>query len=185
MLTDLQTRKLTRMFELADTNRDGCLEQGDFEAVAHGFAQARRLASGSAELIALQARYAAMWGALQEADTDQDGRVTLDEFLGWYDKLMSRREVFDQMIRLEAEQGLMQNGLMQLDQDGDGRITLAEHRAGMAALGLNEREAEAAFRRLDSDGDGYITREEMLQAVTDFYYSDDPDAAGNWLLGSF
>jgi len=173
------------MFHLTDTNKDGCLELGDFEGLAKGFVKARNLAPDAPQAKGLQSRYRATWDLLQEADADQDGEVTLQEFLDWYDKLMSRRDVFDQMIRLEAQHGLIQHGLLELDQDGDGRITLSEHKSGMAALGLSQHEVEESFQRLDVDGDGYLSYEEMLKAVTDFYYSDDPNAPGNWLMGPY
>ena len=38
MLTALQTQKLTRLFSLYDTNRDGVIERADYELVAHSTA---------------------------------------------------------------------------------------------------------------------------------------------------
>ena len=48
-----------------------------------------------------------------------------------------------------------------------------------------DQDARNAFRYLDRDGDGYLDVAEIVKAVEEFYLSDDPDAPGNWLLGSY
>ncbi len=42
---------------------------------------------------------------------------------------------------------------------------------------------ETTFPRLDSDGDGYVSRDETMANLREFFYSDDPDAAGNLFFG--
>ena len=44
---------------------------------------------------------------------------------------------------------------------------------------------EIAFQKLDDEDKGYLTRQEFLEAVTEFHLSDDPDARGNWLFGPY
>ncbi len=181
MLTDLQRRKFTRAFQLTDANQDGILERTDFETVGKGLAQAQGLAAGSAQEAEFLARYmGTLDELLQHADTDRDGRITLDEYLGWYDHQVQARETLDRRIETIAAETIRRS-----DQDGDGQLTVDDYKRTTRRWQLSEREVEAIFQRMDSNGDGYISHEEMLQAVREFYYSDDPDAPGNWLIGPY
>jgi hypothetical protein len=46
-------------------------------------------------------------------------------------------------------------------------------------LGFWEHLRQAA----DADGDGKVTRDELLKNVEEFFYGEDPNAPGNWLVG--
>ncbi|MCY0939323.1 EF-hand domain-containing protein [Streptomyces sp. H34-S4] len=50
-------------------------------------------------------------------------------------------------------------------------------------MNLPEADAREVFRRLDQDGDGLITRDDLLEAIREYYFNDDPESAGSWLLG--
>jgi Ca2+-binding EF-hand superfamily protein len=50
---------------------------------------------------------------------------------------------------------------------------------------VTEAEAADAFRRLDLDRDGYLSREEIFQNMKEYYFTDDPNAPGNWFFGPF
>jgi hypothetical protein len=69
------------------------------------------------------------------------------------------------------------------DQDGDGRLSQQEYVANLRSFNVNEAAANEAFRRLDQDGDGYLTQAELSRCVEEFFYSEDPEAPGNWLVG--
>ncbi|MCT7971507.1 EF-hand domain-containing protein [Laspinema olomoucense] len=72
-----------------------------------------------------------------------------------------------------------------LDASNDGQISLTEYKQFFVALGLTPKDAETAFAHLDRDADGYISRDEYLQASQEFHISDDLNASGNWLYGSY
>jgi uncharacterized protein (DUF2141 family) len=69
------------------------------------------------------------------------------------------------------------------DRDGDGKISRAEFAANLQAYGVAAPAAAEAFSHLDRDGDGFIDTDELLQNVEEFFYGDDPNAPGNWLVG--
>jgi hypothetical protein len=48
---------------------------------------------------------------------------------------------------------------------------------------IDEEHAEVGFEKLDVDGSGYLSKGEVKDAVSQFYFSSDPDARGNWLMG--
>lgn len=72
-----------------------------------------------------------------------------------------------------------------LDADNDGTISQSEYIQFCLAIGLGEATAISAFLKLDEGSKGYLSREEYLQRSQDFHVSNDPDALGNWLYGSY
>ena len=60
-----------------------------------------------------------------------------------------------------------------------------EYVANLRGFNADEAAATEAFRRLDRNADGYLTHEEISQGVEEFYYSEDPESPGNWLIGPF
>jgi Ca2+-binding EF-hand superfamily protein len=71
-----------------------------------------------------------------------------------------------------------------VDGDGDGRIDVDEEiRWTGALMRLSEPEARRAFAGVDEDGDGYIANDELLEAIRGYYFDEDPDGPGGWLLG--
>lgn len=70
------------------------------------------------------------------------------------------------------------------DADRDGRLTADDHvRWTGSLMGLPEADAREVFRRLDQDDDGSITTDDLLEAIREYYFNDDPNSAGSWLLG--
>src|SRR5947207_11453294 len=168
MLTEFQQRKLTRMFDLYDANKDGYISAADYERVGEGFATSTGCAPGSADYEKLRATYLGFWEQLrQSADADQDGKVTREEFLASYDALLAMRETIA---------GVSQAILQLTDRDGDGKITPSEFSANLQAYGVDAPAAAEAFRHLDRDGDGFIDNAELVQNVEEFFFGDDPNA---------
>lgn len=175
MLTQFQERKLAKMFDLYDVNRDGYIEAADYARVGEGFARGTGCAPGSAEYDNLRATYLGFWEQLrQSADTDNDGKVTRAEFIASYETLLAMRETIAGVAR----------GILQMtDRDGDGKITLAEFSANMQAYGVDALAAAEAFDHLDRNRDGFIDNEELLRNVEEFFFEEDESAPGNWLVG--
>jgi len=175
MLTQFQQRKLAKMFDLYDVNRDGYIEAADYARVGEGFATGTGCAPGSADFEKLRATYLGFWEQLrQAADADHDGKVTREEFMASYETLLAMRETIA---------GVSQAILQMTDRDGDGKISHAEFAANLQAYGVDAPAAAEAFRHLDRDGDGFIDTDELLQNVDEFFYGEDENAPGNWLVG--
>jgi len=182
MLTDLQKRKLTAQFRLNDLSENGYMERTDFERYAARICQSLGLAPGSAEYDMVQAQTVQSWDneQLKAFDADGDGRISLEEHIASYDVSLNNPEMFQQLT-VQYTQNVF--GLW--DQDHDGKLSVDEYAKLLWCYGGQDQDARNAFRHLDRDADGYLDVDEIVKAVEEFYLSDDPDAPGNWLLGSY
>jgi Ca2+-binding EF-hand superfamily protein len=181
MLTDLQKRKLNALFNLYDVDKNGFVEQADFEQIVHNLATTLGFQPGSPAYTRLHAGHMAIWNNVQQlSGAPGHQRVTLEEFLAGHDRLLSAKD------RYLATIGHFGDSVIELsDQDGDGRLSQQEYVANLRSFNVDEAAANEAFRRLDRDGDGYLTHDEISRRVEEFFYSDDPQAPGNWLMGPF
>lgn len=181
MLSDLQTKKLARYFQVYDVDDNGRIGAADFERVVENVRVLRGEDDRSSAYNALREAYMGRWQALRSsADVDGDGGVDLAEWLAYWQLALGDD------ARYEAEVVAITDRLFTVfDLDEDDRIGLGEFTDFYGVFGLGGRLAATVFDTLDSDGDGVITREELLEISRQFYRSDDVTAAGNVLFGPF
>jgi Ca2+-binding EF-hand superfamily protein len=181
MLTALQTRKLTRAFHLFDLDQSGVMDRQDCELVVQATTQVMGYAPGSPEYTAYHAEYMAGWDALLVlADSDGDQRLTATEFCTAFGKLMAQPEQFNAVVL-----GFVKTAITLWDSNQDGKVSEQEYKNYLLTIQVTEAEAADAFRRLDLDRDGYLSREEIFQNMKEYYFTDDPNAPGNWFFGPF
>jgi Ca2+-binding EF-hand superfamily protein len=178
MLSDIQTRKFSRLFSVLDHDKSGALEAADLERLGRSLAEGRGFRPGDERYAAVAARYSAFWQTL--APFARDGKVSRDAFLAFHDGILAAAGAYDGTIK-----ALATFIFEALDADGDGRITLAEHKAFYKAYGIPEALADEIFPKLDVDHDGHLTRGEVSDLVTQFFFSSAAESPGNLLFGGF
>jgi len=180
MLTELQTRKWTRLFQVYDADGNGTVQQNDFEIIFKNLAQVRNLEANSPDYNQLHAKFMEDWEHLRkDADKDNDGKVQLEEWLEHGDRRIHDQSMYQTVID-EANQVFEV-----LDQDGNGFITLEEYKTLLSSWRVTEEVAAEIFPKLDSNGDGHISKEEFVELVRQFHTSDDPEASGNLFFGPY
>lgn len=183
MLSDHQRRMRTKVFDLLDFDKDGFLEQSDFELIARNIADIRGWQGGSSEYGDIMAKYAAIWTVLYAPrDQNGDGKVSLDEYLA-----VAATDVGEVEEIQEHRGGIVAETARSLfdilDLDSNGVIGLEEYRTILKVFGIDEDVADEVFPRLDLNGDGHISRTEFAQLVQEYFAGDDRQAPGNWLFG--
>ncbi|GAA4426623.1 EF-hand domain-containing protein [Actinokineospora soli] len=180
-ITDFLDRKLARRFTTYDDDRDGYVEREDFRTAAVRCAEEFGHGPDSPAHQRLLDLALGLWTHLAAAaDVDGDARISEAEYKkAFHAGLLVTEESFEQGYRpfLDALMAVA-------DTDGDGKLSEDEHvRWTGALMHLPEADARAIHRRLDTDGDGLIGTEDLLTAIHDFYFDDDPAGPGSWLLG--
>lgn len=180
-ISDFLERKLTRRFQTFDFDGNGRIERSDFETSAARMADEFGHDADSPARQRLMELSLGLWEHLVSvADADRDGTIDLDEYKkAFVNGLLETEDSFDQGYRpfLDAIMAVA-------DTDGDGMLDVDEYVRGISALmRLPEADACETHRRLDTDEDGLVTTQDLLQAIHDYYFDDDPSGVGSWFLG--
>lgn len=179
MFTDFQKRKLTRYFEFYDADKNGYIEQADYEVFARRVARVRGWAEGTPGYEIVLGRFVSEWEVLRSfADMSRDGRVSLHEWFDYHYYIYT----IDQKFRAD-EHDIINTIFETLDHNGDGKITENEFKIFYHIYGLDSALASEIFQRIDENSDGILTRNEIARLYRQFAHSDDPNALGNWLFG--
>lgn len=183
MLTDLQIRKITRAFQLADMDHDGVLEKSDYEQYAAHMAHAFDVASDSSAYQMLHQKIMSDWEMARQMLSKDDDKITLQEFLAFHDSIL-HSPMFDAFVAGYVDSTLAMWRVVDPQGPADAANAFRFARF-LKTFGVSEADANEAFRRLDKNGNGVMERDEMIAAQQEFFASDDPNAAGNWLLGAY
>lgn len=177
MASELQRRKVVRVFRAMDANGDGLLEEADFVALTERWAEIRDAGPGSPEHLRLIQIMMGWWQTLLAASTDERlDRVTVEDVLAVVDRLGQLRQSVAATATTMFEA---------IDEDSDGMISGTEYRRLIEGWNGRDTETEEIFPILDLDGDGYISRDEFTELWTEFWAGDNPDAPGTWVFGHF
>lgn len=181
MFTDLQRRKLSKMFRYLDQNQDDVLERGDYDRMCSNLLRVLEPAPGSKEAVEIADSYAVEWNELQaEAEAAGGHQVTLQSWLVYRATQLRGPRAFETMILPYVE-----TVLALLDKDGDGRVSVPEVRRYLSLYGMPHAELDEILSRINPTGRDSFTWEEIGQLAQEYYFSDDEHAPGSWLLGRF
>ncbi|MGD1952957.1 MAG: EF-hand domain-containing protein [Leptolyngbyaceae cyanobacterium] len=181
MLTDIQIRKLTKLFRLYDTNNDGVLVHQDFIELATRLASLRQGLRASHHHEQILAHLQQDWVCLCEAaDQNCDARITLGEWLAYYEQILN--DIKQYASRVIALVRLLFDTF---DQDGDGKITEQEWISLLLLFNVLPIYASSIFLNLDINQDGVLNQDEILTLIHDFFYINEPSAPANFMFGPY
>lgn len=181
MLTDLQKRKLTKLFSLYDSDYTGVLVKKDFELMFQKLSTLRNWSKRSPRYMVLEDKLMRKWQKLrQKADTHHNKEVSIDEWLVYYDEILADSQAYAEEIS-----GLMDLVFDVFDSDEDGKISQQEWGHLLATFNESPVYAPLVFPALDADQDGWLTKDEVLQLFQDFCSGDDPQSPANSMFGPY
>lgn len=176
MLSEFRRRKLSAGFRELDVNGDGLLGSDDIDLLIENHGTAYGFSENSPEYEELAERTKAVWHQLRQFDSDDDGLVTLDEYVAGFEAFLSHHDAF--MASMTA---LVDAFYSVADRNRDGQITEDELIIHFRAWNHSGEQAREAFRKLDRNGNGAISKEEWMANLEEYYFSEDPEAPGTWL----
>ncbi|MVO89433.1 calcium-binding protein [Streptomyces sp. p1417] len=178
MTEDVKAQKFSTLFRWFDQNGDGRLTHDDLRQMTELFEGLAR-EDDKENAAAMRNAFETWWRLLlTHGDSDGDGQISRQEFIA-----VMKADVTDPGHFEEAVLAIVDALMRALDTNEDGVLSQSEYVRMYDALGVPPVHSAAAFRRLDRDGDGSLSHAEFRTAISEFYLSDDPEAAGNWLLG--
>lgn len=181
MLTDIQKRKLTKLFRLYDANNDGVLVQQDFIALAIRLVNLRQGLQSSPHHDQILAHLQQDWVCLCEAaDQNRDAQITLSEWLAYYEQILDDMKQY--ASRVIALVTLLFDAF---DQDNDGQISEQEWISLLSIFNVLPIYASSIFLNLDINQDGVLNQDEVLTLIHDFFYINEPSAPANFMFGPY
>ncbi|KAL2643794.1 hypothetical protein R1flu_011381 [Riccia fluitans] len=150
-LLELENESLMEAFRIIDSNRDGKISEEELGAMWKRLG--KKMSQKELRLM------------IQEADTNEDGVLDLQEFVAFFSKMVVHPEIEDPIqhssnIRLAFDLSAFAR---------DGMISAAELQTLMKKVSrkkISAADCAAMIRFLDSDGDGLITFQEFQKLMT-------------------
>jgi Ca2+-binding EF-hand superfamily protein len=182
MSSILQKKKFTKLFNALDINGNGVVTHDDFIAQFERFATRQKLQPGTPQYDALREEQRKQWITLQvSTDTDNNGEVTVDEYIKYAERVVSNPEAFEYFFI-----GSAAAYFDSLDNNSDGTLTSEEFKGFVALSNAGEEHEtnhEETFKLIDANGDGKISKDEFLKLFRESILSENPNNLGNKVSG--
>lgn len=179
MLTTFQQKKITKLFKFWDANGNGVLDQQDYEGVAERLSAERGWAPGTDKYNFLRQRLIEDWNEAKKfADTNNDDKISLEEWLVFCETFMNDKEMYKITVTNVADAII--DGV---DIDENGLIEQNEWELLFKIYGKQKDEATYAYGVMSENGTVDIDKAKVLSLLDDFFYSNDEAAKGNYMFG--
>jgi MFS transporter, DHA1 family, tetracycline resistance protein len=155
-------RKIMRLFDLMDSDKNGFIEPLDFEHTIKTIAELRGWEIGSPDYWVIHSFWTGLGEKLQSLlDADGDGKISPDEWREYMGKRLDI-DLADAFTKL-------------IDIDGNGEIAIDELKMFYQAYKIDTQMPEESFEKLDLNQDGHISVDEMKEVLDHFMYRDEPE----------
>jgi Ca2+-binding EF-hand superfamily protein len=176
---ELYNRKISHVFDMLDVTKDTYVTESDVVKLAAGISQIMPGLPNPQKSLDFKNAMLGWWRALLPVmNVQQDGMAGREEFCGAMVEVILEQGRFEEVFQPVAV-----TWFRLYDADDSDSLSLEEFHVLSKALEISPADTEAGFRKFDVNGDGELSEEEFIEVARQFYASEDPDAAGNWLYG--
>ncbi|MFD3329497.1 EF-hand domain-containing protein [Streptomyces sp. NPDC058701] len=178
-MTALQDLKYGQWFRGADADGDGLITQRDVRMMSERYIAARGATPDSTTAFLTDGMDGFWTNVIAPMDQDGDGKVDLREMTEGFKRVLTDPALYPEQIEPVT------NCFFDLvDLNADGKIDQAEFQKMFDSVAaVPGEDCAEVFAALDRDGSGALDRAEFHQALSEFFYGNDPDAPANHLFG--
>lgn len=181
MLSELQKEKISHYFNVVlDQDRNGVLEENDFIEIGESLCILWRYKPLTKEYDEVMKMCQSSWHLFQEYFVAQQGAANLEQFLLFFDNMLNQesKELYKKFVVK-----VVSDVFDSFDLNKDGVISINEYVDMFMCYHIKIKYSAKAFIKLDRNGDDHVSKQELLQAVDEFFMSSDEKSPGNWLFG--
>lgn len=162
-------RKIRKVNEVRDINKDGFLSKADFDIVIQRY---KDMGSSDEHLQKLKKGMGILCMAL--GLDGENARVTHEEIIENFAK--HKPSIDDIMVMFSTVFEI-------LDRNGNGVISFKEWVDYYKVSDINTQYARASFDAMDTNGDGIVSKEEFYAFNREFYYSTEDKLNSSIMYG--
>ena len=169
MSEDILHQRFGKRFGLLDTDGDGYIDSGDFEAIARKINEnfpevSPRHAAATVSLLQ------EMWDRMASSiGAGSDRRVSRDEYISYRIGHAQSQEPEDvSAMRRQRDSRTRRRLFEVVDANEDGKVSSDDYRRFYQALGVTGTDADNAFAKLDSDSDGFLSADDIMEVSLEY-----------------
>jgi Ca2+-binding EF-hand superfamily protein len=195
MLTEFQKRKLIKLFSMYDACNLGVLKISDFEQLAQRLAVLRGWKVDSIQYEDISSKFIYLWNRMRSEiknvynslpevlnnpeawNTQIRSQVTVEEWFTYFGVVLNNSEYHQEIVDLS-------DAIFNVvDIDESGHLDKGEWADLFRVYNISVLYVDESFAKIDVNGDGTLSKDEVVSMIEDFYFSNDPAEAGNYMFG--
>jgi|GEM_PF-643320 hypothetical protein len=195
MLTEFQKRKLMKLFSMYDACNLGVLKISDFECLAQRLADLRGWKVDSSSYEDISSKFIYLWNRMRSEiknvynsqpevlnnpdawSTQIRTQVTLEEWFTYFEVVLPNPDYHQEVLTLSDAIFTV------VDTDQSGNLDKVEWAELFRAYNISVIYVDETFAKIDGNGDGNLSKDEVMTMIKEFYFSNDPEAAGSYMFG--
>lgn len=179
-LTEFQLKKVKSVYQnLYDSNKDGIIDKNDFKDCMKKISSLHHWANNDDAYRLAKDILENVWEGLQkDADINEDGIVTLDEWVKMWNKFSESGKV------PQWNEEYIKFMFLANDTSGDGFVDRGEFVTVQKIFGNSEADSNKAFDKLAQGAkEDRLSKEDFTSLWHEYFTSNNAEARGNYLFG--